>query len=103
MKKRVSPVFAAIVIVVALALGALYFMVRYRSHEIQWEAESQALQRSADQAIRSGRSRMGGPGGRRAARTGDSQQPGREGPASDAETEPGGTEVGEEPGVSEPQ
>lgn len=96
MKKRVSPVFAAIVIVVALALGALYFMVRYRTHEAQWEAESRALQMQAEQMIRSGRSRMGGPGQRREGMTGDAAEPGREGPTSEAETEPGETS-GSEP------
>jgi cytochrome c-type biogenesis protein CcmH/NrfG len=55
MTKQVSPAFAVIVIVVALALGALYFMVKYRQHEARDEAMARAAQRQKDAAIRSGR------------------------------------------------
>ncbi len=55
MSKRVSPVFAIIVIVVALALGALYFAMRYRKHEAQEAALARALQAQADRARASGR------------------------------------------------
>ena len=48
MKRQVSPVFVLIVIVVAIALGALYFMQRYRAHEAQWAAEKAAAQREAE-------------------------------------------------------
>jgi uncharacterized protein HemX len=47
MNKQVSPAFVLIVIVVAIALGALYFMQRYRTHEAQWIAEKAAAQREA--------------------------------------------------------
>jgi len=46
-KKQVSPAFVLIVIVVAMALAALYFMQRYRTHEAQWIAEKAAAQRAA--------------------------------------------------------
>ncbi|UCC67549.1 MAG: hypothetical protein JSV79_10530 [Armatimonadota bacterium] len=55
MKKNVSPLFALIVIVVALVLGALWFMTRYRAHEIREAQIKRALQQQADQAISSGR------------------------------------------------
>jgi len=47
MNKQVSPAFVLIVIVVAIALGALYFMQRYRTHEAQWIAEKATAQREA--------------------------------------------------------
>ena len=56
MRKQCSPVFSAVVIVIAIALGALYFMYRYRAHEAAWHAESAALQAAADNARRAGRS-----------------------------------------------
>lgn len=49
MKKQISPVFAAIVIIVALVLGSLYFLVQYRSNEARLAAEKAAMQRQADQ------------------------------------------------------
>ena len=58
-KKSLSPIFVIIVVLMALALGGLYFMVRYRAHQTQWEAESRALQTQRDRAMRSGRSRAG--------------------------------------------
>lgn len=58
--KQVSPTFAAIVILLALALGALYFLYRYRAHEIQWKREAAALQAQAEMARKSGRSMAGG-------------------------------------------
>jgi cytochrome c-type biogenesis protein CcmH/NrfG len=77
MKKNVSPLFALIVIVVALALGGLYFMTRYKAHEIREAQIKRALQQQAEQAMRSGRRarRMSGaPGATQ--RPGD---PGRQG------------------------
>lgn len=65
MSKQISPMFALIVIVVALTLGAIYFMYRYRSHEIQWQREAAALQAQATAARQSGRRGM--MEGRRAA------------------------------------
>lgn len=56
MSKRVSPLFALIVIVVAVALGAIYFAVRYRAHEAREAELARMLQAQADQARRSGRS-----------------------------------------------
>jgi len=66
--KQVSSTFAVIVILVVVALGALYFMVRYRAHEEAWKRESAMLQAQATRAQESGRSRMrrgmmGGRGG----------------------------------------
>ena len=60
MRKQISPMFAAIVIVVALAVAALYFMSRYRAHEAREAALSAAAQAQADAARASGR--MGGAG-----------------------------------------
>jgi hypothetical protein len=47
-KKQVSPAFVLIVILVAMALGALYFMQRYRTDQTQWAAERAASQRQAE-------------------------------------------------------
>jgi hypothetical protein len=55
MSKRVSPLFALIVIVVALALGGIHFAMRYRAHEAKQAALARALQAQADRARRSGR------------------------------------------------
>ena len=60
MSKQVSPVFAAIVILVTVALGALYFLYRYRAHELQWKREAAALQAQAEMARKSGRGMAGG-------------------------------------------
>ena len=60
MKKQVSPLFAIIVIVVVVALGALYFLARFRTAEERFAAESRALQGQADAARRAGRGMMGG-------------------------------------------
>ena len=49
MKKQVSPAFVLIVIVAAMALGALYFMQRYRTDQAQWAAEKAAAQMAAEQ------------------------------------------------------
>ena len=89
MKKSVSPVFVTIVIVIALALGGLYFMVRYRANEARWAAESQALQAQRDRAMRSGRRgmmRMRARGSQM--RSGDSAGPGRAQPAPESESQP---------------
>jgi hypothetical protein len=58
--KQVSPLFAIIVIVVVVALGALYFLVRFRAAEERFARESRALQGQADAARRAGRGMMGG-------------------------------------------
>ena len=50
MSKGVSPLFAVIVIVVALVLGGLWFMVRYRAHEAREAQIVQTLQQQAEQA-----------------------------------------------------
>ena len=49
MKKQISPAFAAIVIIVALLLGTLYFLVQYRDSEARVAAEKAAMQRQAEQ------------------------------------------------------
>ncbi len=86
MKKSLSPIFVTLVIVIALALGTLYFMVRYRAGEAQWAAESRAMQAQRDQAMQSGRrgmrSRDGGMRPGDAARLGGAQA------APDAESQP---------------
>jgi cytoskeletal protein RodZ len=55
MKRSVSPLFAVIVIVVALVLGALWFLVRYRTNEAREAELARMLQQQADQARASGR------------------------------------------------
>lgn len=89
MKKSLSPLFVIVVIVIALALGALYFMVRYRTKEAQWVAESQAVQAQRDRAMRSGRRgmmRMRARGSQ--TRSGDSARPGGAQPSSEPESQP---------------
>ena len=92
MKKQLSPMFAVIVIIVAVVVGALYFMVRYRAHEAAFEAESRALQQQADNARRMGRGMMGGNrpgrGMRRGAMPGAPTQ-GRQGAAPGGERRAG--------------
>jgi len=56
MRKTVSPLFATIVIIVALVIGALYFSMRYRKHEAEEAALARVLQAQADRARSSGRS-----------------------------------------------
>lgn len=72
MGKRVSPMFAVIVILVVLAIGALYFMKQYRDYQNRWNAESAMLRKMAEQ----GRSRRAGGGGRMAGRRGAGTTPG---------------------------
>jgi len=55
MRRSVGPLFAVIVILVALVLGALWFMVRYRTHEAREAELARMLQQQADQARSSGR------------------------------------------------
>ena len=55
MKRSVGPLFAVIVILVALVLGALWFMVRYRTHEAREGELVRLRQQQADQARSSGR------------------------------------------------
>jgi type II secretory pathway pseudopilin PulG len=59
MRRTVSPLFATIVIIVALAIGALYFGMRYKKHEAEEAALSRALQAQADRARASGRAQRG--------------------------------------------
>jgi hypothetical protein len=83
MKRSVGPLFAVIVILVALVLGALWFVVRYRTHEAREGELVRVRQQQADQAVRLRRSRGGGQG-RAAGRT--------RGPAAGAQT-PAGEEA----------
>ena len=55
MTKQVSPAFAVIAILVAMALGALYFLARLRAHDAREAAIAQAAQAQRDAAIASGR------------------------------------------------
>ena len=92
MTKKVSPAFAVIAILVALALGALYFVARLRAHDAREEAIARAAQAQRDAAIESGRygqmrdrigrARSQAPGG---ADTGAPGAPATEGPAADSE------------------
>ena len=59
MRKQVSPVFALIVILVAIVVGAIWFMARERKFQDDWQKQSEALQQQRDMAIRSGRGRGG--------------------------------------------
>ena len=88
MKKSLSPVFVILIIVMALALGALYFMVRYRANEAQWAAESQALQSQADRAIQSGRRGEGMRTRGGQTTSGDSAHPGGAQSAPESEPQP---------------
>ena len=96
MKKSVSPVFAGIVIVIALALGILYFMTRYRAHEVQWQLEKAALKVQNERALSmressddrpGGGVRRGMPGGTRSGEPGKAPggEPGRSGAARSGE------------------
>lgn len=71
MKRSVSPLFALVVIVVVLVIGALWFMVRYRTHEAREAAITQMMMERRRQAERSGRGGM--PETRRI--SGGAQQP----------------------------
>jgi hypothetical protein len=55
MTKQVSPAFAVIAVLVALALGTLYFFARLRAHDAREEAIARAAQAQRDAAIESGR------------------------------------------------
>ncbi len=93
MTKRVSPTFAAIVIVVALVLGVLYFMARLRAHERQQAALAAAAQAQADAARRSGRlGRAMGSRSRRSVRRGGEAPQGTAGAPGD---QPAGEAAGE--------
>lgn len=93
MRRGVSPLFAVIVIVVVLVLGALWFMVRYRTHEAREAAISQMMRERRRQAERLGRGVM--PETRRV--SGGAQQPPSPGRADSGEedTTTGGESAGE--------
>ncbi len=89
MGKQISPMFAIIVIVVAIALGGLYFAMRYRAHEAEEAAMAAALQMQADAMRESGRMGMGrSPQMRRRSGAGPSARP-------EAGAEPGGQAASE--------
>jgi hypothetical protein len=77
MSRRVSPLFATIVILAALVVAGLYFMVRYRAHEAQEAALRDAAQAQMEAMRSSGRhmGRMRGMGDRRGAHAGAPEQP----------------------------
>jgi hypothetical protein len=70
MTRKVSPAFAAIAIIVALALGALYFFARLRAHEAREADIARMLRQQRDAAIRSGRYQQGLQRGRAGSRRG---------------------------------
>jgi len=76
MKKKLSPAFVALVILVALALGALYFMVRYRADQIAWAREKAAAKAQAEWAFETGlRGSRGAPSRRQGRRPASTPQP----------------------------
>ena len=93
MRRGVSPLFAAIVIAVVLVLGALWFMVRYRTHEAREAAITQMMRERRRQAERAGRGGM--PETRRVSR--GAQQPPSPGraEAGEEDTTSGGEPAGE--------
>jgi hypothetical protein len=93
MTKRVSPLFAGIVILVALVLGALWFMTRYRDHEAREAEQAQIVQQQADRALRSGR--LSAAGQRRAAGGRREPGPGARTRAGNGRRATGGESVGE--------
>lgn len=102
MNRRVSPMFAVIAVVVALAAGALWFMFRYRAHEARVAEHNQMLQQEAERSLmlqeeagRAGRARV--PGTRRSQTRSQGSPGGREGPSSRAPGE--GSERGRAPGT----
>ena len=54
MSKRISPAFAAIVVIAVLLMGALYFMMQYRKAEGRFAAEKAAGRRSIEKMQDSG-------------------------------------------------
>lgn len=80
--------FAVIVVLVALAVGALWFVVRYRAHEAREAALREALQQQADRA----KERSPGLGRMRGGNTG------RQGPTTWRRSR-GGTGRGQAPGA----
>jgi len=93
--RKVSPLFAVLVALIAVAIGFLYFMWRLRAYDAAQKAEAQMLQAQADaqrmSAIQSGTyGRMGGrSGGRRAARGGAPGQRSGAAPGGPARPAPG--------------
>lgn len=94
MRKEVSPLFALIVIVIAIALGAIWFLVRERAYQAEWQRQAEAAKRTREAAIRSGRGRFGPRG----AMPGRSGRPGvgEEGAAAG----PTGRSTSEQPGAT---
>ncbi len=92
MRKQISPLFALIVILVAVVLGALWFMMREREFQADWQRQSEALQQQRDMAIRSGRARSGRT---RSSRRGSPQ------PGAGEQGAPAGTSADEPEGAAE--
>jgi type II secretory pathway pseudopilin PulG len=93
MRRSVSPLFAVIVIVVALVLGALWSMMRSKADQAREAELDRVLQLHADQGRRSGR--MGG-GGRRGMGGGTREPaPGGEAGTGEEDRSTGGEPAGE--------
>ncbi len=95
MQKRVSPAFAAVVIIIALALAGLYFMASYRTYEAR-EAE---ISRQMQQQMRyMTEARRGAPiGMRRGTRPGARRAPGAEQASPGQPSPPGQPSQPEQP------
>ena len=93
MKRAVSPLFAVIVIVVAVAIGVMWFVVRYRRQEAADAALKVGLQAQRDLAMRSGRPAMMRE--RRAARDAGLSGGRARAPVSEGESATAGESLGE--------
>lgn len=98
MKRNVSPVFAVIVILFALVVGAMYFLRQYRTEEVMRQRQMRGLQAQMQQSRESGemearQQRMGENAATRSRAgrgAGEARQPASEGKDSDAKSEPTG-------------
>ena len=90
MRKQVSTPFAIVVILIAIALGALYFLVQNRAWNAEWDREAAMLKRQADMAQRSGRrGQMGRMGAKAGARMRQGGAPGSSAKGKTAGPKPG--------------
>lgn len=87
MRRSVSPLFAVIVVVVALVLVALWSMMRSKANEAREAELNRVLQLQADQGRRSGR--MGGGGRRGMGGGGGTREPAPGGEAGTGEEDRG--------------
>ncbi|NIQ98914.1 MAG: hypothetical protein GTN78_01740 [Gemmatimonadales bacterium] len=82
MKRELSPTFAIMVILVAVAVGLLYFMMRYRADQVRWAREKAAARMEAERTramMAPIRERRAGRRASRQQRRGAGAEPGRSG------------------------